>query len=995
MALRTREDSEIPNLLVSISEINEETREYSWKQSSNGRQVIGDDMVRMFVFRKYAGRAISQLYRHSSNKKMKVLVTAMESSKLLRKFFRSLRAQTNFSRHVDFCRLFCTSRIVKCAWKFFCRRIRSLIAVSLLITELSRTGLKHYFNTRCLEVFKNMKMIIKVKSLMIQAAQHMKEKSLRNAFLILKCSMHSTATSRSTSTLQGLRKINQAAEFHRMMILKCSFEVLRSFHRGSVTSRDCIRSVDQHHNKNQYMSEAITRICATSGQRKMRNVEVQSHVIKVSSDNMKRRALVQLKCRVENFYIIQGIGGLADDRYRRRSLIRAFHKWITQCRCIMRDYSTLRSLNICKNFASVEKAFLIWKNSIGCSSSDHFLSLAARGFSMSKSTSNLIDKWNHLLPSKFSENLGNNSGLTDSYLVMSPADKGRNMKVGSLGRQPKYFKTDLMTIYIILRKCWTQFESLLITRKARDAYLLTACQFRRNYFLKTSFKVFMRVNEAGLHKLHIAQKCLIAHSQRILFQKLRLFGRHRVGIREKDLSLAARASHHTLGRAFLSIIEFKKKCQSSHSAAEFRNHTLLNKRQRGASNFCSVSASQRTLPLFIPTTIGTTHPTCGSLEKYCTTSCAQTTSDIELNVRSIYVMRSAFTTLCRLLSTRKAYRKACRKECTSRLKRYTSIWMQYLELRKSSRLIINNRMTSNNMMKVWKSFHCWIEHTKKVFLQDQKVEEHSRLRFINYFQLWKLFVLRSKKQGSLIDRCGSRIHHGIYQKACQRKCEDNVTCGIGLITRRCFLLVVASLGYRRSRCIMARKAQALGLRTYLMKLFQRWKEKCLPLSKYQHGNRSRGDVSGKRRSVLKLKLKKSWELAPAKRYRIIAVRNCRQRHLLLQALSLLLCTARCGRQRKKSYLVVDAFRSGRILPTIFRQFQGLCKSRRRVLREDALFDRMMTSSMVRRCLHRIYRYCVCKWLLLQKRRFAVLHARLQLIKKGFRALVCQRSALRH
>jgi hypothetical protein len=345
MALRTREDSEISNLIVSISDINQETREYSWKQPSNGRQVIGDDVVRMFVLRKYAGRAISQLYIHSSNKKMKVLVTAMESSKLQRKFFRSLRAQTNFSRHVDFCRLFCTSRIMKCAWKFFCRRIRSLIAVSLLITELSRTGLKHYFSTRCLEVFENMKMIIKVKSLMIQAAQHMKEKSLKNALLKLKCSMHFTATPRSTSTLQGRRKINQAAEFHRMMTLKCSFQVLRAFHRDSATSRDCIRSVDQQHDQKKYTSYAITRICATSGQPKMRNIEIQSQVMKVSSDNMKRRALIQLKRRVENFYLTQGIGGLADDRHRRRSLIRAFHKWITQCRCIMKEQSTLRSLS--------------------------------------------------------------------------------------------------------------------------------------------------------------------------------------------------------------------------------------------------------------------------------------------------------------------------------------------------------------------------------------------------------------------------------------------------------------------------------------------------------------------------------------------------------------------------------------------------------------------------------------------------------------------------
>ena len=257
--------------------------------------------------------------------------------------------------------------------------------------------------------------------------------------------------------------------------------------------------------------------------------------------------------------------------------------------------------------------------------------------------------------------------------------------------------------------------------------------------------------------------------------------------------------------------------------------------------------------------------------------------------------------------------------------------------------------------------------------------------------------MRSKKQGSLIYRCGSRTNQGIYQKVHLRTCGDNVTCRTGLITRRCFHRVVASLGYRGSRCIRARKAEALGLRTYLMKLFKRWKERCLPLSKYEHGNRSRGDVSAKRRSVfkLKLKVKKSWELAPAKRYRILAVRNCRQRHLLLHAFSLLLCTVRCCKQRKKSYLVADAFRSGRVLPAVFRQFQDLFKSRRRVLRESALFDRMVTSSMVRRCLHRIYRYCVCKWLLIQKQRLAVLHARLQLIKKGFRALVCQRSALRH
>lgn len=992
MALRAREDSEIPNLTVSKSEINEETREYSWKQSSNGRQVIGDDMVRMFVFRKYAGRAISQLYIYSSSKKMKVLVTVMESLKLLRKFFRSLQAQTNIARHVGFCRLFCTYRIVECAWKFFCRRIRSLIAVSLLITELSRTGLKHYFNTRCLGVFENMKMIIKVKCVMIQAAQHIKEKSLRIALLKLKCSMHSTATPCRTSSLQGLRKINLAAEFHRMIILKRSFQVLRAFHRDSKASRDCIRSVDQHHNKNKYISEAITRICATSEQPQMRNMKVQSHVLKVSSNSIKRQALMQLKRRVENFYLLQGIEGLADDRHRRRSLIQAFHKWITQCRCIMKENSALRSLNTCKNFTSVEKAFLIWKKSTGCSFSDHFLSLAAEGFSMSKSTSNLIDKWNDLLPSKYLEHHGNKAGRNDAHLRMSPAECIKNMKVGSSGRQPKYFKTDLMTIYIILRKCWTKFESLLIMREARIANLLTACQFRRYYFLQTCFKVFMRVNEAGLHMLHIAHKHIIAHSQRISFRKLRLLGRHRVGARENGLSLAARATHHTLERAFLSIIEYKKKCQSSHSAAEFRNSKLLRSREQSVSENkcypkrCSASASQRTFSLFIPTSTGITFPMRVSLQKYRSTSWAKKASGIESNVRSIFVMRSAFTTLCRLLSTRKAYRKVC----SSRLKRYTSTWLQYLELRKSSRLIINIRITSNNMMKVRKSFQCWLEHKKKAFLQDQKVEEHSRMQFINYFQLWKLFVLRSKKQGSLIHRYEPRTNHAIYQKAHIRKCGDTVNCRTGLISRRCFHHVVASLGYRGSRCIRARKAHTLGQRTYLMKIFKRWKERCLPLSKYEHGYRSRNDVLGKRRSVLKLKLKKSWELAPAKQYRILAVCKYRQRHLLLQALSLLLGTVRCGKQRKKSYLAVDAFRSGRILCTVFRQFQDLCRRRRRDLRESALFDRMVTSSMVRRRLHRFYRYFVCKWLLLQRLRFAVLHARLQLIKKGFRALVCHR-----
>ena len=1015
MCSRKCEKPEFFHLDVPKSVINEEILEYTSKQSSNGRQVVYDDLVRKFVLHKYAGRVISHLKILLSNKNMNVLVAAMQNSKLQRNFFRSLQAQTNLTKHAFFCKLFGILRIMKRSWNSFCRKSRSLVAVSILISELSRTGLKHYLNRRCSEVFEYMKTNTRMRSLLTKAARHMDRRSLRSALCILKCRMPSIATSRLLSSHQGLRKMNLDTESYQMMTLQYSFQVLMALRHDSV---------DLCHYDNPITGET-TKNCPSYERCKK---EIKSRFNEISSTKTKRLALKRLKRRVGNFYYIQEVEGFADERYRRRCAMRAIKKWIMiiHSRSKEKENKNRRSshsFNLQRIVVLKEKeAFLTWNKWSKNSSSIHNLSTSAVALYESKCVSNLFNKLKNIIPSKLMENYKSKTGWKNTFLEIYAAECARNFNIESTARLPKSSKVELMTIYAILRLYLTKLKSLLVVRKAQAMDELIASQLRRRSLLSMCFKALVRDSKEILHLLSMANNHFIIQSQRISFQKLKSFCHHRIkGGQKNSLDLAAYCYHQTLRRMFFRIIFFSIKCQSCHRADDFKNHVmLLRKKQSGIfSKFClkryTLSASQDVLPHFHfkPTISVSTAAGSISLRKYLCT--VNKSSGIVLSCRDIYSMRSVLFALKRSLDKRKAYRRVC----TSRplLKRYLSIWMRQLALEKYFQELINIHAKAKDTTKLHRSLKQWNLYTKTQHSHDQQVVQCCRKRIQHYFMIWRLFMCKNKCQESLMNLYRPRTNHGIQRRSRIKNQnpqileEDNnyrnYRSGSGsrsgikridVITSVCFHRFVTSLEHWGSQQNRALNSKTLGVQTYLRKLFIRWKNKYSSISiaaEYQQDNESRGDTSsGESMLNLKLKLRKSCDLAPAKRHKIIAVTKCRQHYMLIQSLTRFSQTVKCSKQRKKRNLAGDEFYVDRNLCTVYRKLEDLCRRRRRVLRDREIFKIVLNTSMLQKCIHRIYRYCVCKWLSSQRLRLAALHARLKLIRRGFKSLICHRMEMK-
>ena len=1020
MCSRKCEKPEFFHLDVPKSVINEEILEYTSKQSSNGRQVVYDDLVRKFVLHKYAGRVISHLKILLSNKNMNVLVAAMQNSKLQRNFFRSLQAQTNLTKHAFFCKLFGILRIMKRSWNCFCRKSRSLIAVSILISELSRTGLKHYLNRRCSEVFEYIKTNTRMRSLFTKAARHMDRRSLRSALCILKCRMPSIAPSRLLSSHQGLRKMSLDTESYQMTTLQYSFQVLMALRHDSV---------DLRHYDNP-LNGAITKNCPSYERCKM---EIQNRFNEISSTETKRLALKRLKSRVENFYYIQEVEGFADERYRRCCVMRAIKKWIMIIHSRRRigkekerekeNKRSSHSFNLQRIIVlKEEKAFLIWWNRwLKNSSSVHNLSTSAVQIYKLKCVSKLFNKWKNLIPSKLMENCKSKTSWKNTFLEIYAAECARNLNIESTIRLPKSSKVELMTVHAILRIYLIKLKSLLVGRKEQAKNELVASQSRRHSLLRMCFKVLIRDSKESLHLLSIADNHFIIQSQRILFQKLKLFCDHKriKGHQKNSLDLGTFSYHQTLRRIFFRIIFFSIKCQSHRRANDFKNHVMLfRKKQSGIfSEFChkryTLSASQDVLPHlhFRPTISMSTATESISLRKYLFT--VNKSSDTVLSFKSINSMRFVLFALRRSLDKRKVYRRVCTSR--SRLKRYVFIWMRQLAHEKYYEELICIHTKAKDTTKLHKSLKQWNLYTKKQLSHDQKVIQCCRKRVQHYFKIWSLFMCKRKRksQESLMNLCRPRTNHGIQRRSRIKNLnieslEDNNyrnyrrsgsgsgIKSIDVITSVSFHRFVALLKHWVSNKSRALKSKTLGVQTYVRNLFIRWKNKCyssMSIAEYQQENKSRDDTSS-RESMLKLKLKlrKSCDLAPAKRHKdnIIAVTKCRQHYMLIQSLSSFSETVKCSKQRKKQNLAGDEFFVDRNLGTVYRKLQDLCRRRHRVLRERETFKIVLNTSMLQECIHRIYRYCVCKWLSLQRLRLAALHARLRLIRRGFKSLIRHR-----
>ena len=1010
MCSRKCERSEFSYLDVPKSVIYEEILEYTSKQSSNGRQVVYDDLVRKFVLHKYAKRVISHLKILLSNKEMNVLVATMQNSKLQRNFFRSLEAQTNLTKHAFFCKLFGILRIMKRSWNSFCRNSRSLVAVTILMSELSRTGLKHYLNRRCLEFFEHIKTNTRMRGMLTKAAKHMDRRSLRSALCILKCRMPSIATSRLLSSHQGLRKMNLNTESYQMTTLQYSFQVLMALRHDSVDLCHYDNPTTGAIMKNGLSSER----CKT---------EIQSPFNEISSTKTKRLSLKRLKSRVMNFYHIQEVEGFADESCRRRRVMRAMKKWIMHSIRIENKNKNknkgYQSLDLQRIIVLKEEAFSNWNKWSNYSSSVHNLSTSAVEFYISKSISKLFNKWKNLITSKLMENYENKTrtGGKKTFLEKYAAQCARNLYSEPTVKLSRSLKVKLMTNYAILHNYLIKFKSMLVARKVSAENKLAASQFRRHSLLSMCFKEFIRVCKDCLHLLSIANNHFIIQQQRISFQELKSFCHHRIKGQKNSFDLAAFYYYQTLRRTFFRIIFFSIKCQSCHRATDFRNHVLLIRKKQSeifpklSHEHHTLSASQDVLSHFqaiISVSIGTAAGPI-SLRKYLFTANKNKSSDTLLRFKNVYSMRSVLFALRRFLDKRKVYRRVC----TSRLKRCFSIWMRQLALEKHYEEVINIYTTANSAKKLRWSLKQWKLNTKTQLSHDQKVIQCSRRRVHHYFKIWNLFTCERKcPRGSLINLYGPRTNHGIERilsvfinKKKHQILEDNnhrseSESGSGrksieVTTSFYFHRFVAKLNHWGSKKNRALKCKTLGVQTYLRKYFIKWKNKCyssLMVSEYQQENDIRGGDTSSGESVLKLKLRKSCDLAPAKRHKheVIAVRKCRQHYMLMQSLSRLSEYVKCTKQYKKQNLAGDEFCVNRNLCTVYRKLEDLCRRRRIALSERKIFKIVLSTSTLQKCIHRFYSNCVCKWLALQRLRLAAIRARLKLTRRGFKSLVRHR-----